>query len=161
MTAARVAIVALTLTALAACASKGGDTAGASLDADTQALVDELLAAAAGYDGWSQTADWTGINPTAGGAHGESVQIWWNDAAFSSYEAGAGTPLPEGAILVKEGYTDASGAELKAITYLWKNSGLFFLATNPDGSVMDAGYDYAYCLGCHEGAPDGVLSVTW
>ena len=155
----RVLHVAFILTALSACASKGGDTAG-SLDDATQALVDELLAASAGYDTWAQTQDWSGVRPTSGGAHGDSVQIWWNDLAFSAYEAGGAAPLPEGSILIKEGYNDAEGTDLKAVTYLWKNDGLFWLTTI-DGSVTDAGYDYAYCLGCHEGAPDGVLSTTW
>jgi hypothetical protein len=163
MNAAHLLVVALTLTALAACSGgrKDGDTAGASLDADTQALADELLAASAGFETLPQTADWTGMQLTSGGAHGAAVLIWWNDLAFSAFEAGAGTPLPEGSILVKQGYDDAEGAELRAVTYLWKNEGLFFMATSPDGAIIDAGYDYDFCLACHEGAPDGVLSVRW
>ncbi len=149
----------LLIGALVGCGGKA-DT-GASLDAATSALVDELLAASADYRSWPQTMAWTDVMPTSGGAHGEAVQIWWSPDAYEVFEAADSAPLPEGAILVKEGYADATSTELIAVTRIWKREGVFYLAQGPAGAVVDAGYEIEPCVSCHDGAPDGVLSVRW
>lgn len=152
------------LTALGACGSgkDTADTAGADLDEETQALVDELKAASSGYDSWNQTADWTGVVATPGGVHGESVQIWWNTEAYDTIMAAAGEDMPDGAIVVKEGYSDDAGGTLNTTTYMWKNEGdWFWMGENAAGAATSAGYGISECADCHASGQDSVRAETW
>jgi hypothetical protein len=75
--------------------------------------------------------------------------------------------MPEGAILVKEGYKDADGAESKGITVMlkeagWGDDGWFWTKYPADGSGESvlAGSPNA-CTDCHEDGQDSVLFTTW
>ncbi|RME20870.1 MAG: hypothetical protein D6798_19450 [Deltaproteobacteria bacterium] len=151
---------------LAACGDKGGDDTGGAVDADL-ATAQDIWSEIAGYDSWNQTADWTGIQESADGTHGSHVQIWLNDLAYDTIEAGAGGDMPDGAILVKEGYSDSSGASLNAITAMKKISGFdsehgdwFWVNYSEDGTVNMYGSESA-CYGCHESGQDYVRFTTW
>jgi hypothetical protein len=159
----RTASLATVLVALTACGSKSdtADTA-AAFDAETQALVDELHAASAGYDSWSQSANYPGVTATPGGVHGESVQIWWNTEAYETVAAAAGGDMPEGALIVKEGYSDDAGATLNTVTYMWKKDGdWFWMRDTSGGATTTAGYGIADCADCHAAGQDSVRAETW
>ena len=141
-----------------------GDTAtGNAIDADTQALIDAMDAEAAGYNAWSQTTNWNGVVSTPGGVHGESVQIWWSPDAYNTVVAQAGGDMPEGALIVKEGYDNAGGSSLKAVTYMWKKDGdWFWVGKSAAGNVASAGYGIAECADCHAASThDMVMAETW
>ena len=63
-----------------------------------------------------------GVSASEDGTHGASVQIWMNDLAADAIAAGDGADMPEGAILVKEGYGSEDGAA-NGITVMAKESG--------------------------------------
>ena len=153
----------LTAALVAGCGAGKGDTAGGSLDEETQALVDEMDAAASGYETWDQTATWTGVVATPGGTHGESVQIWWNTEAYDTVQAQSGGDMPEGALIVKEGYNDDAGSDLKAVTYMWKKDGdWFWVGKAASGTVASAGYGISECADCHAASTnDWVFAETW
>ena len=58
------------------------------------------------YDNWQQHNEWLGIKPSIDGTHGDYVQIWFNDIAFSDIEHSA-EYLSGNAIIIKEGYSDS------------------------------------------------------
>ncbi len=143
-------------------ASDGSDGSGSSgLDAETQALLDAAETATAGYESWGQLEDWTGIQPSDS-VHGDYVQIWLNDAAYKTIEAAAGGDMPDGAILIKQGYSDADGAEKGNLTMMQKVEGYgwFWASWSSSGDVLLAGQP-SDCTGCHESGQDSVRVTTW
>jgi len=95
------------------------------------------------------------------------VQIWLNTGALDTVEAAAGDTMPTGAILVKEGYDDAAGSSLRAVTAMKKinnyngSAGDWFWAQfDGDGNVSAAG-KVSSCISCHESGQDYVRSTTW
>ena len=68
----------------------------------------EVLDGIEDYSSWSQTDSWTGVKASLDGTHGEFVQIWFNDIAYSDVEGGSSV-FQEGSIIVKEGYSDQNG----------------------------------------------------
>ena len=55
-----------------------------------------------GYSDWGQAVDWTGVEASLDGTHGDFVQIWLNQEALPSFEDSTSTDLPYGSISVKE-----------------------------------------------------------
>ena len=152
---------------LLACATDEGDSgSGGIISAEDAAAVD-VWDEIQGYEEWEQHADWTGIVASEDGTHGDYVSIWMNDIAASAINAGDGGEMPEGAILVKEGYLDAEGTEFKGLTVMkkeagWGDSGWFWAKydpENPDPAQL-AG-EVSACSGCHAGGQDSVLFATW
>lgn len=85
--------------------------------------------------------------------HTDFVQVWLNDTALAN--TAAGEPLAGGAIVVKETYSDAAGADIKDISVLKKNDGYdadhdnpFFAQYDVDGAINTAGTPDG-CVGCH------------
>lgn len=165
----KLALTPLLLLPLAlACGDKddtGADDTGA-VDADL-ATAQQIWTEIVGYDGWNQTAEWTGVQESADGTHGSHVQIWLNDDAYDVIAAGAGGELPDGSILVKEGYSDSSGATVNAVTVMKKIAGYdaehgdwFWVNYDLDGSVNLYG-QVSGCYGCHSSGQDFVLFTTW
>jgi hypothetical protein len=147
---------------LAACGGneKGGDTGGAE-----SAEVAEVRAAIDGYASWPQPEP--GIIASSAG-HGDYVQNWVNPTADAHIAAAAGGDMPDGSILVKQGYADAAGTELANLTVMHKTGGdWFWVAFKPDGSVAVEGYTadvQGACVGCHEADPgqqDLVVTYDW
>lgn len=163
----------LTLAALAtlpltlACGDKddtGGDDSGVDPDLAT---AQDIWTDIAGYSDWSQTADWTGVVESADGTHGPYVQIWLNDAAYDTITGGGGGDMPDGAIIVKEGYSDASGSAVNAVTVMKKISGFdpdhgdwFWVNYSDDGTINVYG-SASGCYDCHSSGQDYVRFTTW
>lgn len=127
----------------------------------TEPTADELEAEMAGFESWSQTAEWTGVQPSEA-VHGDFVQIWWNDVAFDALTAGGGGEMPDGAVIVKEGYDDDDGATVRATTAMWKVEGYgwFWGQWDADGALGEHRQP-GLCTGCHSPGQDMVLSATW
>lgn len=166
----RVALASLTLVAVA-CGKDGGDSGAAELDgtsADDQAMAEALWAEIGGYESWSQLDPWVGIVASTD-VHGDYVQIWANGAAADTITAAAGGDMPDGAITVKEGYSDESGSSVNAITVMKKVAGYdaangdwFYARYDATGTVTAAGQAaIAGCAGCHASGQDSVRSWTW
>lgn len=156
---------------LVACATGGSDgtETDTGLSSEDTELAEALWTAIDGYQDWSQTVDWEGVQPSEDGTHGAYVQIWLDDLANGTVEAAAGSDMPGGAILVKEGYDDAEGATLKAITVMQKidgydadNGDWFYGRYDADGGILIAGQDAIdSCAGCHASGQDSVRYTTW
>ncbi len=138
----------------------GADSLGNSADVEavTQLVQDELDA---GYEGWDQLPGYEGVIESSS-VHGSHVQIWVNEAALGAVEAADGGDMPEGAMLVKQGYDDAEGTDLGNLTAMYKDAdfGWFWYSESPDGEVLEAG-DASACSGCHSAGQDMVLVTTW
>ena len=137
--------------------------AGCSSDRDTAVvdweLMNSLNGLAQGFEDWEQTANWQGIQPGLGN-HGPYVAVFWNDVAYAHYAAQSGGDMPEGALIVKQGYADPGGASKGNRTAMWKVDGAWFWALWSGSS--QAGGQLGQCLACHNGAPqDSMFTETW
>ena len=139
-------------------ASDTADTAAAGPEA---ALYDAAWEGLQGYEGWAQAPEWTGVIESES-PHGGYTQIWFNELAYDTYAAQAGGEMPPGAMIVKESYDDAAGADPLNLTLMYKDAdyGWYWAATEMDGAIqMDGQPDY--CVSCHAAGQDSVLVVTW
>lgn len=132
------------LLGLAACASLG-------TPADRE-HVGDLWERMQGYESWAQIDGWDGVVFSVDGTHGAFVQIWANDVAAADPKN-----LPPGSILVKEGYDDENGDELRAITVMERRAGYdpengdwFWARYASDGEPSHAG-QVGSCSDCHAG----------
>ena len=158
---------ALLLVTLLACGSDKSDSGSGGIISDEDARAIDLWGDLDGYDTWEQYADWTGVLASDDGTHGDYVSIWMNDTAAAAINAGGGGDMPEGAIIVKEGYNDDAGADMKGLTVMlkeegWGDDGWFWakFETDNSGDVVLAG-GVSACADCHAGGQDGVLFTTW
>jgi len=151
---------------LAACGgdSKGGDTGATGGDEFSEELG-ELDGLIDGFESWEQPVP--GITESGNG-HPAYVENWANTAAVDTINAGGGGDMPDGAVLVKQGYNDEAGTDEGNLTVMWKTGGdWFWAAYKPDGSVQVAGYTadvQGPCVGCHEsngGQQDLVITYDW
>jgi hypothetical protein len=161
----------LLLSTLVACSEKDGDSGasdGAAVSGEDAATADALWSEISGYDSWEQLAPWTGIQPSTD-VHGDYVQIWANTTAAATVQAAAGGDMPDGAITVKEGYSDEAGTSITAITVMKKISGYdsangdwFYARYTADGTLTAAGESAAgSCAGCHAAGQDSVRAWEW
>ena len=141
---------------LVACAAEdGSDTADGQ--SETDAMTEDMLAAMEGYESWSQTDPWTGIQTSSDGTHGSHVQIWVNDIAAGSED----TDAAYGSLIVKRGYDGETDADARDfVTAMWKVEGYdtdngewFWLNAGDDGSIAVAGGSSS-CYGCHASGDD-------
>lgn len=142
---------------LAACTSKSDGDSGES--GEDAVLADELWSAMSGYEDWGQLEDWTGVVASSDGTHGDHVQIWANEVAVAALSAGS--PVPDGGIIVKAGYDDADGSSLRGLTAMQKIEG--YSADSDDwfwaqfdaasGAASMAGAPSG-CTGCHSAYDD-------
>jgi hypothetical protein len=148
MNARNVALGAL-LASLCACGSGEADPP----------TVDELNAAMEGYSAWDQIAPWVGVQES-GEAHGAFVQIWWNPTAAAAIAAGGSAPMPDGSLIVQEGYTTDDPSDLAATTVMWKAAdyGWFWARFNASGAVTMSGRPDG-CVNCHASGDDSMLAV--
>jgi hypothetical protein len=150
----------LTLTVgslLIGCGSKEGSGDSGNADAAADALKAEID----GYTGWQQRDPWVGEHASADGTHGATVQIWANDLTIATLDAAAGGDMPEGALIVKEGYTDSG--DTRGIAVMKKESGAWiYAAFSADGNVQAYGdATESGCGGRHSSGQDSVRAWTW
>ena len=142
---------------LVACDEKGSDSGLDTGSEDTQ-IAAELWTAMSGYSSWNQLDDWSGIVTSTDGTHGAYVQIWANDLAYDALVAG--TAVPDGGIVVKEGYTDEAGTDLTGVTAMQKitgydaDSGDWFWAKYDTAGAASVTGASAGCYGCHSAYDD-------
>lgn len=126
--------------------------------ADAQALWNHVTQQAP-YQQWGQWPDFAGLQPTHS-PHGDLVKVYLNSVALAAKT----TPLPGGALIVKEGY-DAD-QRLLNITVMYKLPGFspahgdwFWARYGPQGQAGPSGQPRG-CLGCHSAGEsnDYVLS---
>ncbi len=143
------------------CGDKEDDTGG------TDGLTDDEIAADLwndidGYSSWSQFEGFEGVQVSEA-VHGSYVQVWFNDVAVDHYTSGSGD-MPDGAIVVKEGYSD-EGETVTSITVMQKdatqpNSGWFWANFSEAGDINLAG-DQSGCYDCHSSGQDYNLVASW
>jgi len=148
------------------CGDKDDDTGATAVDADLE-RAEQLWEDVQGYSAWGQEDEWHGVTFSEDGTHGEYVQIWLNDDAFATVEAGAGGDMPDGAIIFKEAYDSEDESSLNSYTVMQKDStygtsGWFWAKYDTDGTVSGSTYgDVSGCSGCHSSGQDYVRVITW
>ena len=144
----------------AACGSETKNGDGTTLGTDP--MLEELEGLIAGYEGWPQVEQGVVDGTTV---HGDHIENWPNDVAKAHIDAAAGGDMPDGAVLVKQGYNDAAGTDPKNLTVMWKTGGEWYWASwNAAGENVEAGFDVPGCVNCHEATPGGqdlVFSYSW
>ena len=96
-------------------------------------------------------------------------RIWVNTIAKEFFDiAQTDDLLPEGSIIVKEGYSDSSGSELNKITIMKKINGFdpehndwFWANYNEGGGLGGANGSVSSCYSCHTSGKDYLSSITW
>lgn len=148
----------IALTVLGCTKDEAGDS---GLDAETQAIVDELNTALEDHESWSQAPEWDGVQPSET-VHGEWTEIWFNDAAYSTYEAQAGGDMPDGAIVTKQAYGAEDRSDPLNHTTMFKKDGAWFWASwSPEGDLLESSFDVPSCSGCHASGQDSIMVLTW
>lgn len=153
----------LAATLAVGCAAEKADGAnGGELDSADAAAADSLWEAVDGYASWNQDDAWLGVQPSEDGTHGSHVQTWFNDTAADSLYGGGDT-MSDGSVLVKEGYSSDSEADLSAITVMAKEDGVWlwarFLDNGEATMVGDSAADF--CSGCHSVGKDSIRFIEW
>ena len=75
--------------------------------------------------------------------------------------------MPEGAIIVKEGYDDVDGTIVTGVTVMsresgWGDSGWFWAKYDPaDPEPAQYAGEVSGCTGCHSAGQDSVMFTTW
>ena len=136
---------------------------------DDQKLANDIWDEIQGYESWNQTSDFTGIQMTNGSPHGDYVQIWINDIISDFFEdSSENNLLPNGSIIVKEGYSDENGSSLNNITIMKKidsydpnNNNWFWANFNEGGALAGKNGSESSCYNCHSLGKDYVLFKTW
>ena len=110
------------------------------------------------YESLSQPEEMIGVQPSTS-PHGPGIQIWWNETAAVSDRV-----FPVGSMIVKEGYFDEEGTEMRSLLLMRKDVGYnggidwFWASFDPHGEVEQAGSP-DFCISCHASSPDFVLSL--
>lgn len=127
---------------------------------DDAALTADLWTAIDGYDTWGRPAGWA-ATPVLSANHMGAYVIRYDDATLAAW-SGTGE-APDGAISVKEEYSDEAGTTLTGITVMQKVAGYdpdhgdwFWAKYMPDGTVGMSG-KVDMCYGCHAAAPQDYL----
>ncbi len=101
------------------------------------------------YTEWKSWDDFSGIQPS-NSPHGAFVRVYVNDNLYKA----ASTPVPNGSIIVKEGYN--KDKKMSALTVMYKikdynsEAGDWYWARfNTDGKGGPEG-KVAMCIGCHK-----------
>lgn len=112
---------------------------------------------------YERAPDWEeGRLPAQGGPHGGFIDLYINAVMVEAIaEVGEdGDPLtqwPEGSIIVKDGWTAASGGDLEYISFMERRSDGWFWAEYRKGRrLVSAGLNDKTCTGCHASGADQV-----
>ena len=93
----------------------GDDTKDTGVSEEDAALWEENFR----LFGLATIENWTGVN-ASDSVHGVAMQTWYNDTAYEGLMQGE-EAMPNGSIIVKEGYADAEGSDINAITVMKKS----------------------------------------
>tara|TARA_B100001250_G_scaffold413936_1_gene449852 strand:- start:3692 stop:4165 length:474 start_codon:yes stop_codon:yes gene_type:complete len=135
---------------------------------EDQERANEIWDEMSGYQSWGQISDFSGIQ-SSNSAHGSYVQVWINEIAesFLSDSTSSGQ-LPNGSLIVKEGYSDSNGSDISKITIMKKiegydsnNNNWFWANYNSGGSLAGKNGKETSCYNCHASGQDYLLSTTW
>ena len=135
---------------------------------DDQQKANEIWDEMSGYQSWSQISDFSGVQ-SSNSVHGSYVQVWINEIAesFLSDSTSSGQ-LPNGSLIVKEGYSDSNGSDISKITIMKKiegydtsNNNWYWANYNPGGDLGGKNGKEAFCYNCHASGQDYLLSTTW
>ena len=96
--------------------------------------------------------------PSAGGPHGSFVDIYVSEEISDALEAGEPlTEWPEGSIIVKDGWSAASGGDFEYFAFMERREdGWFWGEYRGTGRLVAAGLDDRRCAGCHASGDDQV-----
>ena len=134
---------------------------------DDQERANEIWDEMNGYKSWGQISDFSGIQ-SSNSVHGSYVQVWINEIAesFLSDSTSSGQ-LPNGSLIVKEGYSDSNGSDISKITIMKKiegydpnNNNWYWANFNPGGDLGGKNGKEAFCYNCHASGQDYLLSTT-
>ena len=136
---------------------------------DDQKLANEIWDEIQGYEFWNQSPEFTGIQLNNGSPHGEYVQIWINGIVSEFFEdTSASDLLPNGSLIVKEGYSDENGSILNNITIMKKldsydpsHNNWFWASYNEGGELAGKNGKESFCYNCHISGKDYILFKTW
>jgi hypothetical protein len=114
------------------------------------------------YREWSLMPG-TGMKDPGQGVHGNMITVYVSDVALPAIENKAGS-LPNGSIIVKEGYN--SNGELEGVVLMQKRDNYapedndwFWAAYNANGEVVDEGR-LVSCQNCHAQVKDNDYVFT-
>lgn len=125
---------------------------------DDPSGASELLARVqeAGYQEWSRAPGYPGREASSA-PHGDEVEIFVNDVVEEALGEDALGAWPEGAIIVKDGY---SGGQLELIAIAEKRaSGWFWAEYDGTGEVLYSGAPDV-CVDCHASGDDYVRAFS-
>ncbi len=134
---------------------------------EDQERANEIWDEINGYQSWGQISEFSGIQPS-NNAHGSYVQVWINEIveSFLSDSSSSGQ-LPNGSLIVKEGYSDSNGSDVSKITIMKKiegydpnNNDWFWANYNPGGDLGGKNGREASCFNCHASGQDYILSTS-
>ena len=116
---------------------------------------DDYRATYARAPGWPDA-----LMPSAGGPHGSHVDIYVNDILAEAIESGDQlTAWPDGSLIVKDGWNNAEGTDLKYVAAMEKRGDDWFWAEYDDADKVEfAGYNLKTCTNCHDAGDDQVLA---
>lgn len=150
----------LVIVGLLACGAGKGDENEAGISEADLAIADDLWASIQDYASWANPDGWD-TTPVLSESHSGAYVVTWVDPTLEAWD-GTGS-APEGAISVKEAFTDETGETLKNYTVMQKIAGYdsahgdwFWAAFSPEGEVSMAG-QVEGCYGCHEAGTDYLL----
>ena len=148
----------LALLALLAPASLAGCSSDA--EAEAEKLLAELQAQ--DYRSFTRAPGWETPRLPSDGHHGNFVDLYINDVMEQAVAAGwPRGRAPEGAVIIKDGWSDAEGEILHQIAVMKKGEGgeeWFYAEYTGKGKALEAGEDFPECLGCHAAGHDYVLA---
>lgn len=141
--------------AMAAPAGCGGDPM-----AQAEQILAELQEQ--GYRSFPRAPGWASPRLPSDGHHGNFVDIYINGVMQQAMRDGwPKGRAPEGAVIVKDGWSDAEGEILHQIAVMKKGEGgeeWFWAEYTGGGKVIEAGEDFEECLGCHAAGHDYILA---
>ncbi len=96
--------------------------------------------------------------PSEGGPHGSFVDIYVSEDISEALETGEPiTAWPEGSIIVKDGWSAASGGDFEYLAFMERrDDGWFWGEYRGNGRLVAAGLDDRRCAGCHAAGQDHV-----
>lgn len=131
---------------LAACSNQNPESA--------EALWDELESA--DYHAWARPPGYEARTPSAT-VHGDEVEIFINDVFVEALAGGPIAAWPDGAIVVKDGFT--AGDPHIVVAMQKRGDAWFFAEYETDGEVVYSGDPHA-CTRCHDDGADGILAFA-